>query len=163
MKSNQILQDLKQKYPHEPEFIQAVEELLEDIAPMYDDNQTYQDLDILGRVTEPDRMFSFRINWEDDKGNIQVNRGWRVQFNNALGPYKGGIRFHPTVSPSVLKFLGLNRFFKNALTGLPMGGAKGGSDFDPKGKSDNEIRRFCYAFMRELAPYVGADMDNTSG
>lgn len=163
MKSNQILQDLKQKYPHEPEFIQAVEELLEDIAPMYDDNQTYQDLDILGRVTEPDRMFSFRINWEDDKGNIQVNRGWRVQFNNALGPYKGGIRFHPTVSPSVLKFLGFEQIFKNALTGLPMGGAKGGSDFDPKGKSDNEIRRFCYAFMRELAPYVGADMDVPAG
>lgn len=163
MKSNQVLELLKKKYAHEPEFIQAVEELLEDIADVYDNHDKYQAVDVLSRITEPDRMFSFRINWEDDNGNVQVNRGWRVQFNNALGPYKGGLRFHPTVNPSVLKFLGFEQIFKNALTGLPMGGAKGGSDFDPKGKSDNEIRRFCYAFIRELAPFIGADMDVPAG
>ncbi|ELA08070.1 glutamate dehydrogenase [Moraxella macacae 0408225] len=163
MKSNQVLENLKKKYAHEPEFIQAVEELLEDIAAMYDNHDKYQAVNVLSRITEPDRVFSFRVNWEDDKGNVQVNRGWRVQFNNALGPYKGGLRFHPTVNPSVLKFLGFEQIFKNALTGLPMGGAKGGSDFDPKGKSDSEIRRFCYAFMRELAPFIGSDTDVPAG
>ncbi|WP_277350425.1 Glu/Leu/Phe/Val dehydrogenase dimerization domain-containing protein, partial [Psychrobacter sp. Pi2-52] len=108
-------------------------------------------------------IISFRVNWEDDEGNIQINRGWRVQFSNALGPYKGGIRFHPTVNESILKFLGFEQIFKNALTGLPMGGAKGGSDFDPHGKSDSEIRRFCYAFMRELYRYIGKDMDVPAG
>lgn len=163
MKSQELLADLKNRYPQQPEFIQAVVEFLEDIAPSYDNNASYQSLAILERLTEPDRIINFRINWEDDKGNVQVNRGWRVQFNNALGPYKGGIRFHPTVNVSVLKFLGFEQIFKNALTGLPIGGGKGGSDFDPKGKSDAEIRRFCYAFMRELAPNLGADMDVPAG
>lgn len=163
MKSQQILTNLKQRYPQQPEFIQAVVEILEDIETVYDNNQDYQAASLLQRLTEPDRIIQFRVNWEDDNGHIQVNRGWRVQFNNALGPYKGGLRFHPSVNVSVLKFLGFEQIFKNALTGLPMGGAKGGSDFDPKGKSDSEIRRFCYAFMRELTPYIGADMDVPAG
>lgn len=163
MQSQEFLAALQARYPHEPEFIQAVVEFLDDIGPIYDNHPTYQALSLLPRLTEPDRIISFRINWEDDQGNVQVNRGWRVQFNNALGPYKGGIRFHPSVNVSVLKFLGFEQVFKNALTGLPMGGAKGGADFDPKGKSDNEIRRFCYAFIRELAPNIGADMDVPAG
>lgn len=163
MKSQQVLKCLKERYANEPEFIQAVEELWEDVQDIYDNNAKYQAFSIMQRLTEPDRIFSFRITWEDDEGNIQVNRGWRVQFNNALGPYKGGLRFHPSVNLSILKFLGFEQIFKNALTGLPMGGAKGGSDFDPKGKSDREIRRFCYAFMRELKPYIGADMDVPAG
>jgi glutamate dehydrogenase (NADP+) len=163
MKSSELLTTLKQRHSNEPEFIQAVEEFWEDIEALYDESIIYQHLNLFDRLTNPDRVFQFRINWEDDKGNVQVNRGWRVQFNNALGPYKGGLRFHPSVNLSVLKFLGFEQIFKNALTGLPMGGAKGGSDFDPKGKSDAEIRRFCYAFMRELSPYIGADMDVPAG
>lgn len=163
MNSQQILTRLKQRYPHQPEFLQAVVEFLEDIETIYDNNQTYQAVSLLERLTEPDRIIEFRVNWEDDNGNLQVNRGWRVQFNNALGPYKGGLRFHPSVNVSVLKFLGFEQIFKNALTNLPMGGAKGGSDFDPKGKSNSEIRRFCYAFMRELMPYIGADIDVPAG
>ena len=163
MKSSELLSILKQCHSNEPEFIQAVEEFWEDIAAVYDQSTVYQHLNLFDRLTNPDRVIQFRINWEDDQGNVQVNRGWRVQFNNALGPYKGGIRFHPSVNLSVLKFLGFEQIFKNALTGLPMGGGKGGSDFDPKGKSDAEIRRFCYAFMRELAPYIGADIDVPAG
>ena len=163
MKSQQLLTVLKQRHSNEPEFIQAVEEFWEDIAPLYDENSTYQALNLFERLTNPDRVIQFRINWEDDAGHVQVNRGWRIQFNNALGPYKGGLRFHPSVNLSVLKFLAFEQIFKNALTGLPMGGGKGGSDFDPKGKSDNEIRRFCYAFMRELTPYIGADIDVPAG
>ena len=163
MKSSELLSILKQCHRNEPEFIQAVEEFWEDIAAVYDQSTVYQHLNLFDRLTNPDRVIQFRINWEDDQGNVQVNRGWRVQFNNALGPYKGGIRFHPSVNLSVLKFLGFEQIFKNALTGLPMGGGKGGSDFDPKGKSDAEIRRFCYAFMRELAPYIGADIDVPAG
>lgn len=163
MKSQELLNELHQRCKNEPEFIQAVEEFWEDIATTYDTNDTYQQLNLFDRLTNPDRVFQFRVNWEDDNGNVQVNRGWRVQFNNAIGPYKGGLRFHPTVNLSVLKFLGFEQIFKNALTGLPMGGAKGGSDFDPKGKSEAEIRRFCYAFMRELTPYIGADMDVPAG
>lgn len=160
---NEKIEKLNQKYQNEPEFIQAVTEIVEDIAPLYEGNERYAAHNIIERITEPDRIISFRINWEDDAGNIQVNRGWRVQFCNALGPYKGGIRFHPTVTPSVLKFLGFEQIFKNALTGLPLGGGKGGSDFDPKGKSDREIRRFCYAYMRELKPYIGARGDVPAG
>ena len=163
MDSQSVLATLQQRYANEPEFVQAVEEFLLDVAPVYDENATYQALSLLERMTEPDRIFQFRINWEDDQGNVQVNRGWRVQFNNAIGPYKGGLRFHPSVSVSVLKFLGFEQIFKNALTGLPMGGGKGGSDFDPKGKSDAEIRRFCYAFMRELGHHIGADVDVPAG
>lgn len=163
MDSQSVLATLQQRYANEPEFVQAVEEFLLDVAPVYDENTTYQALSLLERMTEPDRIFQFRINWEDDQGNVQVNRGWRVQFNNAIGPYKGGLRFHPSVSVSVLKFLGFEQIFKNALTGLPMGGGKGGSDFDPKGKSDAEIRRFCYAFMRELGHHIGADVDVPAG
>lgn len=133
------------------------------IEKVYADNPKFETLQVFERLCEPDRIISFRVNWENDKGEIQVNRGWRVQFSNAIGPYKGGIRFHPTVTEGTLKFLGFEQIFKNALTGLPMGGAKGGSDFEPKGKSEAEIRRFCYAFMRELHKNVGKDMDVPAG
>ncbi|MDO5768666.1 MAG: NADP-specific glutamate dehydrogenase [Psychrobacter sp.] len=163
MSMQQVIQSLESRYPHQPEFIQAVKEVALTIGTIYDSHPDYARNKVFERLTEPDRTISFRVNWENDHGEIQVNRGWRVQFSNAIGPYKGGIRFHPTVSESVLKFLGFEQIFKNALTGLPMGGAKGGSDFDPKGKSDSEIRRFCYAFMRELYQYVGKDMDVPAG
>lgn len=163
MSISQAIAKVEANYAHQPEFIQAVKEVAITIQPLYDAHPEYETLKIFERLTEPDRIFNFRINWENDKGEIQVNRGWRVQFSNALGPYKGGLRFHPTVTESVLKFLGFEQIFKNALTGLPIGGGKGGSDFDPKGKSDSEIRRFCYAFMRELYPYVSKDMDVPAG
>ena len=163
MSISQAIEKIETRYAHQPEFVQAVKEVAITIAPLYDAHPEYDTFKIFERLVEPDRIICFRINWENDKGEIQVNRGWRVQFNNALGPYKGGIRFHPTVNQSVLKFLGFEQIFKNALTGLPMGGGKGGSDFDPKGKTDNEIRRFCYAFMRELHPYVGKDVDVPAG
>ena len=163
MSISQAIEKIETRYAHQPEFVQAVKEVAITIAPLYDAHPEYDTFKIFERLVEPDRIIGFRINWENDKGEIQVNRGWRVQFNNALGPYKGGIRFHPTVNQSVLKFLGFEQIFKNALTGLPMGGGKGGSDFDPKGKTDNEIRRFCYAFMRELHPYVGKDVDVPAG
>lgn len=154
---------VEQNYAHQPEFIQAVKEVAMTIEKVYADNPKFETLQVFERLCEPDRIISFRVNWENDKGEIQVNRGWRVQFSNAIGPYKGGIRFHPTVTEGTLKFLGFEQIFKNALTGLPMGGAKGGSDFDPKGKSEAEIRRFCYAFMRELHKNVGKDMDVPAG
>ncbi|MEN6669173.1 NADP-specific glutamate dehydrogenase [Psychrobacter sp. B38] len=163
MSISQAIENIETRYTHQPEFVQAVKEVAMTIAPLYDAHPEYSTSKIFERLVEPDRIIGFRINWEDDKGEIQVNRGWRVQFSNALGPYKGGIRFHPTVTPSVLKFLGFEQIFKNALTGLPLGGGKGGSDFDPKGKTDNEIRRFCYAFMRELHPYVDKDVDVPAG
>lgn len=163
MSISDAIKKIEAQYAHQPEFIQAVKEVAITIKPLYDAHPEYETLKIFERLVEPDRMFCFRINWENDKGEIQINRGWRVQFNNALGPYKGGLRFHPTVTASVLKFLGFEQIFKNALTGLPIGGGKGGSDFDPKGKSDSEIRRFCYAFMRELYPYVNKDMDVPAG
>lgn len=163
MSMQNVIDGIKQRYPHQPEFIQAVKEVASTIDVVYDRDPNYAKYKVFERLTEPDRIISFRINWEDDEGNIQINRGWRVQFNNALGPYKGGIRFHPTVNESVLKFLGFEQIFKNALTGLPMGGGKGGSDFDPHGKSDNEIRRFCYAFIRELYHYIGKDIDVPAG
>ena len=163
MSISQAIEKVEARYAHQPEFIQAVKEVAITIAPLYDSHPEYDAFKVFERLVEPDRVMGFRINWENDKGVVQVNRGWRVQFSNALGPYKGGIRFHPTVNQSVLKFLGFEQIFKNALTGLPMGGAKGGSDFDPKGKSDSEIRRFCYAFMRELHPYINKDTDVPAG
>ena len=157
------VEHVQKHYAHQLEFIQAVKEVAMTIEQVYADNPKYEELKVFERLCEPDRVISFRVNWENDKGEVQVNRGWRVQFSNAIGPYKGGLRLHPTVNEGVLKFLGFEQIFKNALTGLPMGGAKGGSDFDPKGKSDNEIRRFCYAFMRELHKNVGKDMDVPAG
>lgn len=154
---------VESRYAHQPEFIQAVKEVALSIEKVYADNPKYQEFKVFERLCEPDRIIAFRVNWEDDKGQVQINRGFRVQFSNAIGPYKGGIRFHPSVTEGTLKFLGFEQIFKNALTGLPMGGAKGGSDFDPKGKSDAEIRRFCYAFMRELHKNVGKDMDVPAG
>ncbi|MCD1280192.1 NADP-specific glutamate dehydrogenase [Psychrobacter sp. CCUG 69069] len=163
MSISQAIEKVEARYAHQPEFVQAVKEVAITIAPLYDAHPEYDTFKIFERLVEPDRIICFRINWEDDKGEVQVNRGWRVQFSNALGPYKGGVRFHPTVNQSVLKFLGFEQIFKNALTGLPMGGGKGGSDFDPKGKTDSEIRRFCYAFMRELHHYVNKDIDVPAG
>ncbi|MGB7431385.1 MAG: Glu/Leu/Phe/Val dehydrogenase dimerization domain-containing protein, partial [Ahrensia sp.] len=158
-----FLSDLKKKNPNEDEFIQAVEEALVDIKGCLDDNPIYQDQAIMQRLTEPDRVIQFRVTWQDDGGHIHVNRGWRVQHTNAIGPYKGGLRFSPSVSLSVLKFLAFEQTFKNALTGLPMGAGKGGSDFDPKGKSDNEIMRFCQAFMTELYRHIGPNTDIPAG
>lgn len=163
MSISQAIEKIEARYAHQPEFVQAVKEVAITIAPLYDAHPEYDTFKIFERLVEPDRVIAFRINWENDQGEVQVNRGWRVQFSNALGPYKGGVRFHPTVNQSVLKFLGFEQIFKNALTGLPMGGGKGGSDFDPKGKTDSEIRRFCYAFMRELHHYVNKDIDVPAG
>ncbi len=143
--------------------MQAVTEVLQSIEPVILRHKKYRDAKILERLVEPERMVSFRVPWEDDKGQYQINRGFRIQMNSAIGPYKGGLRFHPTVSASILKFLGFEQVFKNALTTLPMGGAKGGSDFDPKGKSDNEVMRFCQSFMTELFRHVGADIDVPAG
>lgn len=157
------IERVQKNYAHQPEFIQAVQEVASTIEQAYADNPKYETFKVFERLCEPDRIISFRVNWENDKGEVQVNRGWRVQFSNAIGPYKGGLRFHPTVNEGVLKFLGFEQIFKNALTGLPMGGGKGGSDFDPKGKSEAEIRRFCYAFMRELHKNIGKDMDVPAG
>ena len=147
----------------EPEFIQAVHEVAESVIPFIEENPKYRKARILERITEPERTIMFRVAWTDDAGNVQVNRGYRVEFNSAIGPYKGGLRFHPTVNLSVLKFLGFEQIFKNSLTTLPMGGGKGGSDFDPKGKSDNEVMRFCQAFMTELSRHIGADTDVPAG
>ncbi len=149
--------------PGEPEFHHAVAEVAQCLVPFIESNPQYGKNRVLYRLTEPDRIISFRVTWEDDNGDIQINRGYRVQFSNAIGPYKGGIRFHPTVNPSILKFLGFEQIFKNSLTRLPMGGGKGGADFDPKGRSDREIMRFCQSFMTELFHYVGPDMDVPAG
>lgn len=149
--------------PSEPEFLQAVHEVAEVVIPFINDNPRYRETKILERMTEPDRVVSFRVAWQADNNEIQVNRGYRVQFNNAIGPYKGGIRFHPSVNQSVLKFLGFEQIFKNSLTGLPMGGGKGGADFDPKGRSPGEVMRFCQSFMTELYRHVGANVDVPAG
>lgn len=149
--------------PHEKEFLQAVHEVLCSIEPVVEKHPEYQQTSLIERLVEPERTIMFRVTWVDDHGRIQVNKGYRIQFNSAIGPYKGGLRFHPTVNMSVLKFLGFEQTFKNALTGLPMGGAKGGSDFDPKGKSDSEIMHFCQAFMTELSRHIGADVDVPAG
>ncbi len=149
--------------PNEPEFHQAAREVIESIMPYIDENPIYQDEKILERITEPERIVIFRVPWIDDKGNIQVNRGYRIEMNSAIGPYKGGLRFHPTVNLSILKFLAFEQVFKNSLTSLPMGGGKGGSDFDPKGKSDKEVMRFCQSFMTELYRHIGPDTDVPAG
>jgi len=154
---------VKRRNPHQDEFVQAVQEVAEDIFDFIADKEDYHQQQILRRIAEPDRVVSFRVCWEDDQGNVRVQRGWRVQNNNAIGPYKGGIRFHPSVNESVLKFLAFEQTFKNALTGLPMGGGKGGSNFNPKGKSVREIMRFCQSFMTELFRHIGADIDVPAG
>lgn len=161
--SQQVLSDLSARYAYQPEFLQAVQEVLNTLQPALDKNPAYERNKILERITEPERALHFLVQWVDDKGEIQVNRGYRVQFNSAIGPYKGGLRFHPTVNEGVLKFLGFEQIFKNSLTGTPIGGGKGGSDFDPKGKSDNEIMRFCQAFMVQLFRYIGATVDVPAG
>jgi glutamate dehydrogenase (NADP+) len=158
-----FMEGVTARNPGEPEFHQAVHEVAMDIIPFMADKPIYQDLRILERMTEPDRVVSFRVVWEDDIGELRVNRGFRVQQNNAIGPYKGGIRFHPSVNQSVLKFLAFEQVFKNSLTGLPMGGAKGGANFDPKGRSDSEVMRFCQAFMSELFRHIGPDTDVPAG
>lgn len=163
MSVNTFMEGLKQRNPNEPEFHQAVQEFVESVYDFYQDNPKYQAANILERVTEPDRVFQFKIVWENDKGEVQVNKAYRVQFNNAIGPYKGGLRFHPTVNLSVLKFLGFEQIFKNSLTGLAMGGGKGGADFNPKGKSDREVMRFCQAFMQELSRHIGSNTDVPAG
>jgi Glutamate dehydrogenase/leucine dehydrogenase len=160
---NQFMEGVKKRNPYQPEFVQAVQEVAEDIFDFIEDKEEYHSAQILRRIAEPDRVVSFRVCWEDDNGNIRVQRGWRVQNNNAIGPYKGGIRFHPSVTESVLKFLAFEQTFKNALTGLPMGGGKGGSNFNPKGKSVREIMRFCQSFMTELYRHIGADVDVPAG
>ena len=158
-----VLDDVKAKNANEPEFIQAVEEVLSTLAPVLEANPQYEKAAILERMVEPERTVMFRVPWVDDNGVVQVNRGYRVQFNSAIGPYKGGLRFHPTVTLSVLKFLGFEQTFKNSLTTLPMGGGKGGSDFNPRGKSDAEVMRFCQSFMTELSRHIGADTDVPAG
>jgi len=154
---------VKAKYSHEPEFCQTVEEVLGSLSPVMDRHPEYEKMDLLGRMVEPERMISFRVVWMDDNGNWHTNTGYRCQFNGAIGPFKGGIRFQPNVTPNIMKFLGFEQTFKNSLTGLPMGGAKGGSDFDPTGKSDAEIMRFCQSFMTALYRYIGPDCDVPAG
>jgi len=158
-----FMDQVRAKNPHEAEFLQAVEEVAEVIIPFLDENPKYKKAKILERMVEPERTIMFRVPWLDDEGNVQVNRGYRVEFNSAIGPYKGGLRFHPSVNLSILKFLGFEQVFKNSLTTLPMGGGKGGSDFDPKGKSDNEVMRFCQSFMTELSRHIGPDTDVPAG
>ena len=158
-----VLEDLKKKNAHEPEFLQAAEEVLESLEPVVEADPRYEQQNIIGRIVEPERVVMFRVPWVDDSGKVQVNRGYRVQFNSAIGPYKGGLRFHPSVNLSVIKFLGFEQIFKNSLTTLPMGGGKGGCDFDPKGKSDGEVMRFCQSFMTELQRHIGPDTDVPAG
>ncbi len=159
----EVLDVVARRNAGEPEFLQAVREVLESLGPVLERNRKYREGRILERIVEPERQIVFRVPWQDDSGRVQVNRGIRVQFNSAIGPYKGGLRFHPSVNLGILKFLGFEQMFKNALTTLPMGGGKGGSDFDPKGKSDNEVMRFCQSFMCELHRHIGADTDVPAG
>jgi glutamate dehydrogenase (NADP+) len=154
---------VKAAHGHEKEFIQAVQEVAETVIPVIEETPKYKAAKILDRIVEPERTIIFRVPWLDDKGEVQINRGYRVEFNSAIGPYKGGLRFHPSVNLSILKFLGFEQIFKNSLTTLPMGGGKGGSDFDPKGKSDNEVMKFCQSFMTELCRHIGADTDVPAG
>ncbi len=158
-----VYEGLKQRNPNEKEFLQAAWEILSTLAPVFDKHPEYEKAGLLDRFVEPERVILFRVPWIDDQGVVRVNRGYRVQYNSAIGPYKGGLRLHPSVNLSILKFLGLEQILKNSLTGLPIGGGKGGSDFDPKGKSDNEIMRFCQSFMTELYRHVGADVDVPAG
>ena len=165
MKKNvqEFLDKVSQRNPHEPEFLQAVHEVAETIIPFIEENKKYQNQMLLERMVEPERVVMFRVPWTDDNGDIQVNRGFRIQMNSAIGPYKGGLRFHPSVNLSILKFLAFEQVFKNSLTTLPMGGGKGGSNFDPKGKSDKEVMRFCQSFMTELSKHIGANTDVPAG
>ncbi len=161
--SGEVLATLKKRYAEQAEFVQAATEVLESIQPALDAHPEYQDAALLERLVEPERIIMFRVPWTDDSGKVQVNRGYRIEFNSAIGPYKGGLRFHPSVNLSILKFLGFEQIFKNSLTGLPIGGGKGGSDFDPKGKSDAEVMRFCQSFMTELYRHIGPDTDVPAG
>ncbi|MBP5626853.1 NADP-specific glutamate dehydrogenase [bacterium] len=158
-----VIEKVKAKYPHQPEFCQTVEEVLTSLEPVIASDPAYEQADILGRMVEPERMFTFRVVWTDDNGKVHTNTGYRCQFNGAIGPYKGGLRFHPSVYPGIIRFLGFEQTFKNALTGQPIGGAKGGSDFDPKGRSDAEVMRFCQSFMTALYRYIGPDIDVPAG
>ena len=160
---NKVYAEVEKRNGTEKEFLQAVREVLESLEPVIAQDERIEKLGIMERMVEPERMITFRVSWVDDNGKVQVNRGYRVQFNSAIGPYKGGLRFHPSVTASVIKFLGFEQTFKNSLTGLPMGGGKGGSDFDPRGRSDNEIMRFCQSFMTELSKHIGADTDVPAG
>ena len=160
---SKFVSGLERRNPQEREFIQAVREVAQSVFPLVEADEDYRKAKILERMTEPDRVISFRVSWEDDDGNVRVNRAWRVQFNRAIGPYKGGLRFHKSVNQSILKFLGFEQTFKNSLTGLPMGGAKGGSNFNPKGKSEREVMRFCQSFMSELFRHIGPDADVPAG
>jgi glutamate dehydrogenase (NADP+) len=162
-KIKEFMEMVKIRNNHEPEFLQAVQEVAETVIPYIENHDIYSGKNILLRMVEPERLISFRVSWVDDKGEIQVNRGYRIQMNSAIGPYKGGLRFHPTVNASILKFLAFEQVFKNSLTTLPMGGGKGGSDFDPKGKSENEIMRFCHSFMTELYRHIGHNTDVPAG
>ena len=160
---NELMGRVIKRNPGEPEFHQAVHEVLESLQPVIDRHPEYISSGVLERIVEPERQVIFRVPWVDDSGEVQVNRGFRVQFNSAIGPYKGGLRFHPSVNLGIIKFLGFEQTFKNSLTGLPMGGAKGGSDFDPRGKSDSEVMRFCQSFMTELYRHIGPDTDVPAG
>jgi len=160
---NEIMETVTKRNPGEPEFLQAVQEVLESLEPVIEAHPEYAEKGIMERIVEPERAISFRVPWVDDNGKVQVNRGFRVQFNSAIGPYKGGLRFHPSVYLGIIKFLGFEQMFKNSLTGLPIGGGKGGSDFDPKGKSDGEIMRFCQSFMTELYRHIGSHIDVPAG
>jgi len=162
-KVEEFMKMIIEKNPGEPEFHQAVREVAESLAPFIEKHTKYEKAKILERIAEPERVIMFRVPWLDDKGEIQINRGYRIQMNSAIGPYKGGLRFHPSVNLGILKFLAFEQVFKNSLTTLPMGGGKGGSDFDPKGKSDNEVMRFCQSFMTELFRYIGPDTDVPAG
>ena len=161
--TERVLAELNERYADQPEFLQAADEVLTSIAPAVDSNPDYEEAGLLERLVEPERVIMFRVPWTDDAGKVHVNRGYRVEFNSAIGPYKGGLRFNPTVTLGMLKFLGFEQIFKNSLTTLPMGGGKGGSDFDPKGKSNNEIMRFCQSFMTELSRHIGPDTDVPAG
>ena len=163
MKTIEVIESLKRRFPGEPEYYQAVQEVLETIEDTYNEHPEFEDCNLIERLCIPDRIFSFRVTWVDDKGKVQTNMGYRVQHNNAIGPYKGGIRFHSSVKPSILKFLAFEQTFKNSLTTLPMGGAKGGSDFSPRGKSNAEVMRFCQAFVTELWRHIGPDTDVPAG
>jgi glutamate dehydrogenase (NADP+) len=158
-----LMKDVKAKNPAEPEFHQAVEEVAESLAPVLDKHPEYKSARILERIVEPERVIMFRVPWVNDRGEVQINRGFRIEMNSAIGPYKGGLRFHPSVNLGILKFLAFEQVFKNSLTSLPMGGGKGGSDFDPKGKSDNEVMSFCQSFMTELFRHIGPNTDVPAG
>ncbi|MFA6244416.1 MAG: Glu/Leu/Phe/Val dehydrogenase dimerization domain-containing protein, partial [Candidatus Hydrogenedentales bacterium] len=161
--ADRVFELVQRRDPGQPEFHQAVKEVLETLDPVLERHPEYEENRILDRLVEPERVITFRVPWLDDKNQVQVNRGFRIQFNSAIGPYKGGLRFHPTVNLGILKFLAFEQIFKNSLTTLPMGGGKGGSDFDPKGKSDSEVMRFCQSFMTELCKYIGPDTDVPAG